>query len=241
MKINLVYLFVFFILSGCSNPTTNNLNNLNNLDLKFKLGSYKRIITDLSKEIELDRHQRYILSFSFYKLKSYQRANYILRMNSLLDNEDNYLLALIYYAENKYEDALFVLDKTKKKEISTEHPDNLFLGKVDNLVGIIDCDKNGYKSCMKIFNSITKEYPLSELIYNNYLLINFILHPDEPQNILKLYDAYKVTNANFNDVVIAAIISKNNEMAIELLSEKYGEKYKAMEVYKGLKDVLLSE
>lgn len=229
MKRNLFLFVLCFAILGCESIRQGD----DNVELAFNLGSYNKIITQLSEKKNLTERENYLLAYSFYKNGNGDRAIYVLSSKHKLNNEDLYLLSVIYLEEGEGEHSRNYLDEIKKSQEYKKN--NKLAEKVDNLYLVSQCEELGKKVCSEEFNTLSQRYPTSEDIYNNMLYSRFAYKPDDVSNFFKIYNSYEVGSDNIEFVVLAGIVAGQEEMVIDLLNKKYKDKTKALLIYEDIK------
>lgn len=234
MKKGIFVVVLCFALLGCQS-TAGSQNE--STELAFSLGSYDKVIAQLSEKKKISDREKFLLAYSFYKNNIGDRAIYVLSTKERLNSDDFYLLAVIYLENGDNDQAENYLDKIKK---TTDYQENNKLAsKVDNLYVVSSCEQLGKKQCSERFNSLSKKYPTSESIYNNMLLSRFAYKPDDKSNFLKIYNSYETGTNDIEYVVLAGIVAGQDEMVIDLLNKKYKDKAKVLLIYEDIKYTVL--
>lgn len=229
MKRLLIFLW-FLLVAGCSS----NNQEMKNIEMAFNIKSYDKVISSLSNKENLTSKESYMLSYSYYKTNKYERAQYVLMKNNDLTIDEKYLLALIKFKRNKLNDSLGLL-KELDDELSLNQGDNsIFKARIENLIQIIKCKTINNESCISSFEALSKKYPQSDDIYSNLILAKFLSSPDSDEALSQMYENYEISDNNMETLIVSAIITKNDELALSLLQEKYKDKAKVMRVYEQL-------
>ena len=235
MKKIILYFIFSLVLSGCQTTKTPKIGP----ELTFNLKSYEKVISQLSEKKTLTDRENYMLAYSFYKTNQSDRSIFLLSSKKELKDDDLYLLAVIYLENNDKENTINYLDKIKDKIDYNE--DNKLAAKVDNLYLLSKCGELGKEQCSIEFNSLSKKYPTSEFIYKNMLLSHFVYQPNDKSNFLKIYNTYETNEEDLESVVLAGVISGQDDIAIELLNKKYKDKDKVLSIYEAIKDAKVNE
>ncbi|AUI85068.1 hypothetical protein BS333_00975 [Vibrio azureus] len=235
MKKLIIYCLFGLCLSACQATKTSEIGP----ELTFNLKSYEKVISQLSEKKLLTDRENYMLAYSFYKIGQSDRAIFLLSGKKQLKDDDLYLLAIIYLENNDKASAKNYLDKIKSHKSYQE--DNKLAAKVDNLYLLAKCDDLGKEQCSTEFNSLSKKYPTSEFIYKNMLLSHFVYQPNDKSNFLKIYNTYETNKEDLESVVLAGVISGQDDIAIELLNKKYKDKDKVLLIYEAIKDAKVNE
>lgn len=222
-------LILCFILIGCE--TTGQ--DYTSSELAFNLKSYDKVIDLLSNKRNLSDRESFLLAYSFYKSGNGDRAIYVLSTKENLNYDNLYLLSTIYLENGDNNGARSYLDEIKKTEDYKEN--NKLAAKIDNLYTVSLCEEFGKKRCSERFSTLSKQYPISEDIYNNMLLSKFAYKPNDKSNFLKIYNSYENGTNDIEYLLLAGIIAGQDEMVIDLLNKKYKDKRKALLIYEKIK------